>query len=502
MSWRISKPIVDSGRRSWARIAGAVATVVAIGFFLSVNVFPNVNNDGVEYLAYSQTIREQGLVHLGYRQIGYPLILAVERLVSHVVGIEPLLFAALTQRVLLGGGVLYAAWLWRWRSIPLVLLALTPSLLAYTNFILTEGLTVPFALILACLIAHHFRLVYPRGADLGAGDSTELWLSERNLALLTASSATAIAYLLLLIRLPFAVFGVVPLAFWIAARRRGRPTSSYLAGLLAYVVLSGLLIAGMTVENTREWGSSSPSVRTERSRYWSAWHLVFTLHPENRARLELAEFYDDGSPYPLIWEIEERHPVYVDQAAWLNDSISELLTAAGLRVQRQRLFSLAGALRGGRTDEVRPRIESMLDTDAANVESSIHWNDVSEDQGNQVFNDRYNGGLRPQAMITSPVFPEPPLPYVTSLLRWLLPVSLLVTTGLSLYTRRRLLGVVYLLPPLAYATAMAWLLADNARFLMTTTIYSVAGLSALWATLRGGSDPPFRLSGHHGIDEA
>jgi hypothetical protein len=193
--------------------------------------------------------------------------------------------------------------------------------------------------------------------------------------------------------------------------------------------------------------------------------------------------------------------VYTDQARRLDDSIDEMLAAAGLSVPRERLFSFLGALRGGRRDEVRPRVELMLDTDASTVDRLIHWNDISRNEGHAAFNERFNEGHKPQSVITSPAFPSPPLPYVTAALSFLLPVALLGSILLSVRKRQWLLGVVFVAPTLLYSAAMAWLLADNARFLMTTSIYSVAGLCALWAANDRRIGSRYRLDQHYVVDD-
>jgi hypothetical protein len=492
------KPLRDREGRRWPRVVAFVALAVAIGFALSVNLFPNINNDGVEYIAFSQRLGDTGLVHLGYRQFGYPLFLAIGRIVSGLLGVEPLLAASFGQRLLLAIAAGYAVWLWRWRALPLLFLVVTPSLLAYTNLILTEGLTVPLALLLACVTAHHFRVTARplQGRDGRAGA-----MPQAHTAAVTAWVAVAITLALLAIRFPFAVFAVVPAAIWWRARREKADSRAYAAAFAVYLLGAALLAFGLTSENRAEMGVATPSARGERAMYWSAWHLVFTLHPENRVDPSLADFYDDGSPYFRIWEIEDEHRSYPDQAAILESSAQELLSAAGLSLPRERFFSLLGALRGGRLDDVRPRVEAILDTDASNVDEVIHADDVSRREGWDVFNDRYNRGSKPQAVITSPLFPSPPLPHVSDTLRLLLPAALLGSVLLSLRKRQALLGSVFLVPPLAYAAALAWLLADNGRFLMTTSTYAVAGFCALWAWERGwGADLP--PTDHHEPDQA
>lgn len=458
-------------------LTGAAFAVLALSL-LSVNTFPSINNDGVEYIGYSQSLIDGGLVRLGSRQIGYPLVLAIERFVAQFAGVEALLFSVLVQRLLLVVAVLYSVWLWRWRSTPLVLLAITPSFLAYTDLIMTESLTISLALLLACLVAHHFRSVEPTAKPTILMGRV---LSARKLALISASAAAFIAFALLVVRYPFAVFGVVPLAIWIAARRRGDNTAMFIVPLLAYLVSAGLFTAVLMTENSTELGVATANARTERSAYWAAWHVTFTLHSENQTNPALAEYYDNGSPYFHIWDLESENPEYVDQVALYKGSTSELLLAADLDPTTERLLSFLGALRGGRLDDVGPRVEMILATDATSVEDAIHVNDVSKRQGRDSFNERYNEGHKPQAMITSPVFPAPPVPYVADLLGVLLPVALATTWVLAIRKRQAALAVVYAIPVLVFSAAVAWVLADNVRFLITTSVYAIAGMSALWA---------------------
>lgn len=182
-------------------LTGAAFAVLALSL-LSVNTFPSINNDGVEYIGYSRSLIDGGLVRLGSRQIGYPLVLAIERFVAQFAGVEALLFSVLVQRLLLVVAVLYSVWLWRWRSTPVVLLAITPSFLAYTDLIMTESLTISLALLLACLVAHHFRSVEPTAKPTILMGRV---LSARTLALISASAAAFIAFALLVVRYPFAV---------------------------------------------------------------------------------------------------------------------------------------------------------------------------------------------------------------------------------------------------------------------------------------------------------
>ena len=465
-------------------IAGILFVLMGLAL-LSVNVFPSINNDGVDYIGHSQSLIDSGFVRLGYRQIGYPLALAMERFVSQFVGIEALVFSVLVQRALLVFAVVYSVWLWRWRSAPLVVLAVTPSFLAYTNLVMTESLTISLALLLAGVVFHHFESVRGIGPIRLFGRP----IVDSSVTKVTAWGVATLAFSMLAIRFPFAVFGVVPAAIWFAARRRGDRSPVPMLAFLAYLVAGGLFTAGLALENADEYGTATPISRTERSAYWAAWHVSFTLHPENRTDPALADYYDGGSPYIHIWELEAENPEYLDQASLYKESTEALLQAAGLDRTQESFYAFLGALTGGRLNDVGPRLEQVLDTDAGSVDDAIHVNDVSKQRGWDVFNDRYNEGHKPQSMITSPVFPSPPLPDVADLLRILLPFSIITTWVIAVWKRRVMLAAVYSIPVLVYSVAIALVLADNVRFLMPTSVYAIAGLSALWsASDRGVRD--------------
>ncbi len=163
----------------------------------------------------------------------------------------------------------------------MVLLVVTPSLIAYTNFILTEAMTVPLALLLACLVAHHFALTATRSEE-SVGPDLPLVIANRTAAIATAWGATAVAFALLAIRFPFAVFGIVPVVIWLAARRRSAPSRPYGAALLAFLLSAGLLTIGMSVENNQEFGALSPTVRRRAIPLLEC--LASRVHPSPRER--------------------------------------------------------------------------------------------------------------------------------------------------------------------------------------------------------------------------
>jgi hypothetical protein len=230
--------------------------MVAIGmvgiYFWAINTFPIVTNDSLEYLDHSRQPGTYGMVFIGYRQIGYPAILLVGRILAGLVGVEPLLFSVLLQRLLLLGALAYAIWLWRWRAAPLVVLVITPTFLVYPNFVLTEGMTVPLSILLACLVSHHFRLAESTKPDHSPED--------HRIALALAILACTVVFILISIRFPLAVFGMVPVAMLGSAWFRNRQSrKSYGTVLLVFVLAGGTFGGLLSLENEREFGIFAPA---------------------------------------------------------------------------------------------------------------------------------------------------------------------------------------------------------------------------------------------------
>jgi len=470
-------------RQRLLKALGMVAVGMVGIYFLAINTFPIVTNDSLEYLDHSRAPGTYGMIFKGYRQIGYPAILLVGRFVAGLVGVEPLLFSALLQRLLLLGALAYAIWLWRWRANPLVVLVLTPSFLVYPNFVLTEGMTVPLSVLLACLVSHHFRLAASAKPD-GSGE-------DNRIALALAILASAVVFVMISIRFPLAVFGMVPVAILGAAWfRNERIQRSYGAALLVFVVVSGTFSGLLAIENEREFGVFSPGTNDMPAQYWGAWHITFGLHPENKAEPSLAEFWDTGRPHPRIALVQSANRGYKAQAVAHDGDIDEMLELAGLDRNRERFFSFLGALRGGRTDDLISYMGAAILADARSVDGAMFQSLFAIRRGGEAFAERYNDGQLPQAVITSPVFPRFPSPYLRVMLSFMVPAAMVGVFVLAVYKRRLWMGLAYLAPVLVLAAAMGWILMDNVRFLLSGSVYGIAGFSALWDAKRVNR-PPF-----------
>ncbi|HEY5890102.1 MAG TPA: hypothetical protein VIW94_05330 [Acidimicrobiia bacterium] len=462
---------VAANRLVWFAAAAGVA-LVAISIF-AVNLLPVVTNDSLTYLDQSRDLMSGGVVEGGYRQVGYPVVLWLDRVVAGILGAEPLLFSVLVQRLLLVGAIVYSLVLWRWKSLPVMLLILTPEFVVYPDFVLTEGLTVPLSLLLACLVSHYFLL------DDGA---TIFRRPERleipQIAIFVA--LTAVVVVLIMIRFPLAVFGLIPVAIaWQAVVKRTSASKKILVVTSGFVAVASMFALAAAIENSREFKVFSPTTNGVRAEYWGAWRLTFGLHPENQDKAILASYFDGGTPHPFLARVTDANPLYEDQDAEIDAAIVDLLVLSGTSRTRERVFSILGSLRGGRHNDLDVYAESVLGSDARSIDESINRNSLAIARGTQAFADEYNDGVLPQAVVTSAIFPTYPSPGVQSLFAYLLPVTWIGLMVLTLKKRRYTMGLIFIVPPLTMALAMGWLLVDNTRLLMTTSVFAVAGLSGL-----------------------
>ena len=465
-----SPGLSERSRKEWMAIGAVVLLALVAGStILSVNLFPVLTNDSLTYVRYSGDFADFGWVHVGYRQFGYPLFLWITRSLSGgLVSIEPLLFAVFVQRLLLILGVGYAAWLWRWWSLPIVILAITSEVLSYSNLILTEGVTVPLALILIGATGHFISLAKsPNPSD------------SRRAALAIGGLAALIALSLVAIRFPFAVFGISPLVIAVAARdtplRRG---AWVLFGL--YLVGASLIVGLISFENRVEYGEFSPSTRGARSEYWAVWTTTFRLEPSNASDPDLADSYGTGDPYDFMSKVDSLDIPYSEQAAIYEQATEQMLVDSGSGVWGSRARAFIGALMGGRINDLEGVIEQVEQSDRWNVDEVIHSNVYSREKGPDAFADEFNGGELPEAVITAPLAERLPLPTALLLIQILLPTSLIVCCVALWNPGSRLVAIAGLAAVIAHAVLIGYIRADNFRFLLTTSVFGIgAALGAL-----------------------
>ena len=231
-----------------------------------------------------------------FKTAGYPLFLAAIVRVADTLGFDFLTLVALVQRLLLALACLWLAWELRLASIPLVLFLSSNAFVAQSNFVLTEGATIPMAALFALALARSYRLRNERGSS----GRPVRWLVWAVLAL-------AFAFLVLT-KIVFATFALLLIPLAVDLREGslvGRLAPTRAAKLAAALVgLSIGYVAVVSLDNYATFGRLTPAIGSERIFYWGLWQETFELNPENRENRRLRSFYDRGTPYRFLHRVE------------------------------------------------------------------------------------------------------------------------------------------------------------------------------------------------------
>ena len=457
--------------RRLLRVLAVVGIVAMAVLWLGVNIFPVVTNDSLAYLTHANDLRAGGFVRQGYRQVGYPAYAALARGFGDAVGGNPMVWIALSQRVLFAAAAVYHVWLWRWWSLPTLLLLATPTFLVYSNQVLTEGLGIPITLLLAAATTHAIVILQQRRQARGV--SFDAARGRRVFVVLVAAVA-GLAFVAVTIRYTYAALGIAPTAVAFVAwqyRRRALPLT--LVGLTLFAVGCAVFTVGVCLDNKFDYGRFTPATRTARAEYWAAWSVVFTLHPENADNPRLATFYDGGSPYPYIHALDTNEDLDATDAQF-ERRISDLLAAAGMDRTAEQGRAFLGALIGGRIDDFGHILRDDTRAGLGDVRKQMHRNRHSWNEGWRSLHEEYNGGVPLDAVLTDAIVPDPRFPYFVLLLRPLLVASLLVAVAGLTRPATRGLAAAALAPPLVMSAAAAMTMADNVRFLLITSIWVIA----------------------------
>lgn len=435
-------------RKSWIVLGVALAFAT-----LAVDTYPVVLNDSIAYLTHSQSLAEYGIVSFGYRQIGYPLWLALWDWIGSAV--EPFALVSLVQR---GAFLVVAVLAVRKLGKPgliLVGLLLVPTYIAYSNLILTEAVGIPLATLAGVLLA---VLLMKSGLSESVDCST-------GIRLLIASSAT-VAVALAMVRFHYVVIGGALLAaiLWMGWRNpRVRRAASIWA--FAATATIGLAFLFMSLENRSEFGEFFPTVRGERVQFWTLWQVVVEPNP-GTIQDRLPAIFADGNPYTFMAQVDSLD--YEEAKEVYSEARQAILEAAGTSMWRERASAAGAALIAGRIDDLRSSMSTTAqDVLPGELELRIHRNNFARGQGVMAFNDTFNEGRITRAgFISSGPIPQLPMPQASDVFAWLVPIStILLLAGL---TRRdaRPKAIAGLAVLMAYVSLAGWFILDNFRFLL------------------------------------
>lgn len=457
--------------------------VYCVWQLIAVDIVVWTTNDSSAYLAHSSDFSQLGLVVGGYRTAGYPLFLRAMRELSALVTLDPLFGAVLVQRLLLGVALAASVLTLRLWSLPIIIFAANPMMMSFTNLIGPEPLMLSLMLILSLgCIALYRRAVVPVPFSF--------LFAYAGLCLLFLYVCT--------LKISMAPFGLLLAAvLWRAsvdaASRHGRPTAFMLlapgvrALMVELVVISVALAAflGMVaLENRSEWSVTSPAANTERSRYWGVYMLVFS-DGANRAKPELAEYFDGGSPYPFLHRMEcagafnaaSCVPVpYPERRAQIEKRIGAMLSAAELGTAQLQITGMAAAFWGGRLDDLGSSIRKVMYRlrplgDPSSVE--LIDNLAIRQNGVESFLAAYNDGKTPAKFdgVARPAWlgyhPRVVQPWLVSLVLGVLVLSINVGTG-------RVLGLAGLVSFAIFGAVIGLAYLDNWRYIAPAWVTIIA----------------------------
>lgn len=227
---------------------GLPTTVAVLVYaMIRVNWLPIIFPDSLMYLEHSNDIFGVGLVQVGFRQFGYPAWLAAIDSLAGLINVEPLALTVILQRLLLIIGAMMAVYVLRWWATFIVLVLALPTMVVYSNFILTEAIGVPVAVIAAVACVALFK---PSSRSVGT------------VALLIASVAAAV---LPMIRLHYGLLSVaIVVSIAIALLRDPERRRQGVMAILGIVASISVLVVSLSIENKAENDIFFPSLGSER----------------------------------------------------------------------------------------------------------------------------------------------------------------------------------------------------------------------------------------------
>lgn len=440
-------------------LAGALLLVCLVAL-VAINIFPAMTNDSDVYLRYSRELASRGFVFSGIRQVGYPAILALVREGVGLVGAEPLLSTAVLQRALLVIGGFWAWKEWRWWGLGLIAFLIAGETVAYTNFILTEGLALGVALLLALSLHRLLEIITVDQVDL----------SRR--VLIWTGLVGGLASILVLLRFTYIVFTLVLLGAALAAWR-SRYRGKVLPVLAVFLVLIGSFYALVSLENREQFGVLTPAANSGPTDYYYGWVQVFALNPENRDNPELARYYDDGDVYDFGASVPTSGLSYEERMGLYEQEVESMFRDAGISLTGSRASSALWALLGGRIHDIQTPVQAVVSSTRANVEEAMYRNSLAANEGPRAFADQLNDSMLPRAVITDPLGVPPPFPDARHMLKLLLPASIAVM-AMGIWRRHALWhSLIGLAVLISTAVGLGLVRADNFRLLIPASVFAM-----------------------------
>lgn len=387
---------------------------------LAVPIFPVLTNDSAWFLEHSfwaRYINEPQLIVFpaGTKTAGAPIVMSIWAAVGEWIGLDRLSSIVLGHRLLLVGAVLLLLCTGSLASWPLVLFFVSNMVITHHNFVLAEGVAIPFAIIFACSVHLYLRLLPRMHKEEGlriiliAISYVLLIVITYSILILTKTPYLVLSAVLVYCafpRLELVRLGVGDAQNWgrqgVALPRRGKfrfrlecsPHSAIFLGAIFLGLTYGVLVASNYYVR---YGQFTLAPSPKYSLYYQTWVRAFELHPENKFRPDLMEFYEGGDPFKFSRELFERNGYYNYP---LNEPIlaaraNALIQKVPISMWRERSFSLVnGFFFGGGMSDVQQILKPTLQE----FPFSFRMTHFSGDAGRQKLIDSYNDGVPPRGI--------------------------------------------------------------------------------------------------------
>ncbi|GMQ98021.1 MAG: hypothetical protein BMS9Abin17_0525 [Acidimicrobiia bacterium] len=464
-------------QRLSARVIGLTAIVFMLIYaVIRVNWLPVILPDSLLYLDHSNDLIGEGLVQVGFRQFGYPLWLASVDVLAGLLDLEPLALTVILQRLLLVLSAGLATYVLRWWATPIVAVLVLPTTIAYSNFILTEAMAVPIAVIAAVACVRLF---------IAREDRAIGWLA-------TASLAAAA---LPIIRLHYGILTVAIIAtIALTARDRSAGRRSSTIAIVGIIISTSLLVLALSIENKAENDIFSPSLGSERVLFWSTWEKVV---PQNSVTVAAAipDVYLNGTPDAFILMVDESDMSFADKNAAYASASKQIYDVTGASLNAQRFSSFLGVLGGARFDDLASiLLKAARPTAASDIERYVNQYGTVTPVDPEDIAHRFNSDRPPSAVLTiADRIPGIPSPYVGFALAVLVPSALLGGFYLLQFRNSRRPALVGTGTLLSYAVVSSVFLMDNLRYLLPAYLFAIVLISGA-ASLRWGSRAHYSTS--------
>lgn len=424
---------------------------------LRVNWFPSITLDGLNYLDHSNDLVGIRFVQHGYRQFAYPAWLAFVDATARMSSLEPLGLTVVLQRLFLIAGAGVTVLVLRGWSVPIVFVLLSPSSIAFSNYILTETIAMPIAVIGA---AASVAILQNRRRE-----QIEMWLGV----------AATSGILLPMIRLQYALISIaIAVAILAAGRVRESSRRKTIVALSVMSLTLILLVGALALDNLQKHGVLSPSIGAERQMFWATWENVVVFHRDEVAEA-VPDVYLDGTTFAFIREMDSSDLSAGEQRAVYALAVEQIYSATGVSQTGERFRSLAGVMTGSRLDDIGGNLRFLATPVAPeNFDVYIHQYAPVVSVDPDRFGDQYNDGIAPTFVLAAshmvPAFPSPDLKVMMA---YLIPMMMMIGMYLLWFAHARLLAAIAVGVMLAYSVASFAFMMDNLRFLLPAYLFSI-----------------------------